>query len=149
MSPLKRQQPTLHPLIKPQIRSVENSLDTCSVQDESVRSRRPARLTPASRIRRLEGMETSASPLVNTLCARLGVAYGGWDTMSPLPAGVGRGTQLVFHIDDGSGARAEPPQHGTGIVRQAHVFADRTEVYDGETLLARFDDLTAVNLFVR
>lgn len=91
-------------------------------------------------------------PFVATLCERLGVRYGGWDAIAPLPTGVpGPGSLLVFHIEDGPLPRrdrlAEVPRSGTGILRQARVFTDHTEVFDGERLLARYDDLTQAHLF--
>lgn len=36
----------------------------------------------------------------------------------------------------------EPLLRGTGIIRTVQVFTERTEVYDGHQLTARFDDLT-------
>lgn len=89
------------------------------------------------------------SPFVATLCQRLGVDYGGWDTMSPLPPDQGGpGSLVTVHIDDGSTPPArEGHLQGTGIVRTARVYPDRTEVYDGDTLLARYDDLTVMQMF--
>lgn len=92
--------------------------------------------------------DVGPTPFVATLCERLGVAYGGWDALGPLPPGAGGpGMQLVFHVDDGTPPRATHEGHGTGITREARVFADRTEVWDDGTLVARWDDLTTADVF--
>ncbi len=84
------------------------------------------------------------------VCERLGIAYAGFDAMAPLPPGEGPGSLVTIHVDDGSAPPERPadvPFAGTGIIRTARVFADRTEDYDGETLVATYADLTTADLF--
>ena len=94
--------------------------------------------------------EVEPTPFVALLCDRLGVDYGGWDTLAPLSPSAGEpGIAVTFHIDDGTTTPREIPLRGTGIVREARAFSDRTEVYDGGTLLARYDDLTSADAFAQ
>ncbi|RGE19261.1 hypothetical protein D1J51_12065 [Leucobacter sp. wl10] len=79
---------------------------------------------------------------------RIGEHYGGFDTIAPLaPDAAGPGMEVTIHIAGRPDPIRTPSMHGTGIVRTARVFADRTEVYDGERLIARFDDLTTAHAF--
>lgn len=93
-----------------------------------------------------DGGTGSSSPLVTTLCARLGVRYGGWDTIAPL-LGPEQGMSIVFHIDDGTPIEREPFLKGTGVTREARAYRNRVEVWDGEALLATYDDLSVADVF--
>lgn len=88
----------------------------------------------------------SNSPLVNTLCSRLGVTYGGFDAIAPV-LGAEQGMSITFHIDDGTPINREPFLQGTGIVREARAYVDRVEVWDGDTLIATYDDLSTADVF--
>ncbi|MGC4154895.1 MAG: hypothetical protein QM628_17890 [Propionicimonas sp.] len=87
-------------------------------------------------------------PFVAEVLSRIGEEYGGFDTTAPLTSGGGgAGIEVVMHIVGAALPSREPFLRGTGIVRTARVFADRTEVYDGDRLIARFDDLTTTDVF--
>lgn len=83
------------------------------------------------------------TPFIAEVLRRIGEEYGGFDTISPIPPERhGPGMEVAFHIaGEPDPGRAEFSQ-GTGILRTARVFADHTEVYDDERLIARFEDLT-------
>ncbi|MFE7335911.1 MULTISPECIES: hypothetical protein [Streptomyces] len=87
------------------------------------------------------------TPFIAEVLRRIGEGYGGFDTAAPLaPGRGGAGMELVIHIAGAPLPEREPFLRGTGIVRTARVFGDRTEVYDGERLIARFDDLTTADV---
>lgn len=87
------------------------------------------------------------SPFVAEVLRRIGEDYGGFDALAPLSATAGGpGMEVAIHIAGTPDPDREPFLHGTGIIRTARVYPDRTEVYDGETLLARFEDLTTADL---
>ncbi|MFB8125085.1 hypothetical protein ACFVG1_29750 [Streptomyces bacillaris] len=88
------------------------------------------------------------TPFIAEVLRRIGEQYGGFDTAAPLaPDQGGPGMAIVIHIAGVPDPAREPFMHGTGIVRTARVFADRTEVSDGDRLIARFDDLTTADVF--
>ena len=88
------------------------------------------------------------TPLVAEVLRRIGEEYGGFDTAAPLaPDRGGPGMEVVIHIGGTSDPSREPFLQGTGIVRTARVFADGTQMYDGDRLIARFDDLTIADVF--
>jgi len=88
------------------------------------------------------------TPFVAEVLHRIGEEYGGFDVAAPLsPDRGGPGMEVVIHLRGTSEPRREPFLRGTGIMRTARVFADRTEVYDGDRLIARFDDLTTADVF--
>ncbi|WP_148059635.1 hypothetical protein [Salana multivorans] len=93
-----------------------------------------------------DGAARSGSPLVNRLCERLGVGYGGWEAIAPLLGGE-KGAQVTFHVDDGTVLDREPFLPGTGVVREARAYPDRVEVWDGATLVATYDDLSIGDVF--
>lgn len=87
------------------------------------------------------------TPFIAEVLRRVGEEYGGFDAIGPLSPGAGGpGMEVVIHIAGSPDHAREPSLHGTGIIRHARVFADRTEVYDGDRLLARFDDLTTADV---
>ena len=89
----------------------------------------------------------SPTPFIATLCQRLDVDYGGWETISPLPQDTGEMALLLsFHVDDGRVPLQRRSRRGTGRIRDARVFADHTEIYLADRLLARFDDLTLADV---
>ncbi|WP_454300813.1 hypothetical protein [Salana multivorans] len=53
----------------------------------------------------------------------------------------------MFHIDDGTPIEREPFLKGTGVTREARAYANPVEVWDGQTLLATYDDLTVGDVF--
>lgn len=80
--------------------------------------------------------------------SRVGEQYGGVDTINPLPPATGGpGMEVTIHIVGEPDPGRESFLLGTGIIRTARVFADHTEVYDGDRLIARFDDLTTADVF--
>lgn len=88
------------------------------------------------------------TPFIAEVLRRLGEEYGGFDTAAPLPPDRGGpGMEVMIHIAGDPDPAREPFMRGTGIVRAARVFADHTEVYDGDRLIARFDDLTTADVF--
>ncbi|GAA3647844.1 hypothetical protein [Microbacterium marinilacus] len=88
------------------------------------------------------------TPFIAEVLTRIGEQYGGFDAIGPLPPGTGGpGMEVVIHIAGEPDQVRAPSMRGTGIIRTARVFADRTEVYDGYRLLARFDDLTSADVF--
>ena len=85
---------------------------------------------------------------VAEVLARIGEQYGGFDTIAPLAPGAGGpGMEVTIHIAGEPDPAREPSLRGTGIIRTARVFVDHTEVYDGDRLLARVDDLTTADVF--
>lgn len=94
------------------------------------------------------GGEQQPSAFVADICRRLGEEYGGFDTAAPLPQGPGGpGAEVVIHVAGSSDPDRPPFLQGTGITRTARAYADRTEVFDGDVLLAVYDDLTVANVF--
>lgn len=88
------------------------------------------------------------TPFIAEVLQRIGEQYGGFDTLSPLPPDRGGpGMEVAIHIAGVPDPARESFLRGTGIVRTARVFADRTEVYDGDQPIARFDDLTSADVF--
>lgn len=88
------------------------------------------------------------TPFIAEVLTRIGEEYGGFDAIGPLPPGAGGpGMEVVIHIAGKPDPARDPSMHGTGIVRTARAFADRTEVYDADRLLARFDDVTSADVF--
>lgn len=88
------------------------------------------------------------TPFIAEVLTRIGEEYGGFDAMGPLLSGAGGpGMEVAIHIAGEPDPAREPWMRGTGIIRTARVFADRTEVYDADRLLARFDDLTSADMF--
>lgn len=88
------------------------------------------------------------TPFVAEVLRRIGEEYGGFDAVGPLPPEAGGpGAEVTIHIAVQPDPRRVEFAAGTGIVRSARALADRTEVYDGETMIARFDDLTNADVF--
>ncbi len=88
------------------------------------------------------------TPFIQEVLTRIGERYGGFDTIAPLPPGAGGpGMEVTIHLAGTPDPSREPFLHGTGITRTARVFADHTELYDGDRLIARFDDLTTADVF--
>lgn len=88
------------------------------------------------------------TPFIAEVLTRIGEQYGGFDTIAPLPPGRdGPGMEVAIHIARDPAPAREPSMRGTGLIRTARAFADRTEVYDGDRLIARFDDLTSADVF--
>lgn len=88
------------------------------------------------------------TPFIAEVLHRIGEEYGGFNTIGPLPHGAdGPGMEVTIHITGEPAPGREPFRQGTGILCTARVFADHTEVYDGERLIARFDDLTTADVF--
>lgn len=86
------------------------------------------------------------SPFIAEVLQRIDEGYGGFDAISPFAVG-GPGMEVTIHIAGTPDPDREPFLLGTGIIRTAKVFATHTEVYDGDTLIARFDDLSTANVF--
>lgn len=101
--------------------------------------RRPSR-TPADPV--------EPTPFIAAVLHRIGEEYGGYDTISPLsPQQGGPGMEIGIHIAaPGSGDRPASLL-GTGVIRVARVFPDHTDVYDGDCLIARLDDLSTADVF--
>lgn len=88
------------------------------------------------------------SAFVAEICDRLGEQYGGFDTVNPRPSGSsGPGVEVAIHVDGERDPDRPPFLQGTGVVRTARAYPDRTEVFDGDTLLAVYDDLTVADVF--
>lgn len=88
------------------------------------------------------------TPFVAEVLRRIGEEYGGFDAAAPLtPDRGGPGMEVVIHVAGDLAAAQEPFLQGTGVVRTARVFADHSDVYDGDRLIARFDDLTTADVF--
>lgn len=88
------------------------------------------------------------TPFIAEVLRRIGEEYGGFDVAEPLPPDRGGpGVAVTIHIAGTPDPAREPFMLGTGIMRTAHALADRTEVYDGDLLIARFDDLTNADVF--
>lgn len=88
------------------------------------------------------------TPFIAEILHRVGEEYGGFDAAGPLaPDAGGPGMEVTIHIAGEPAPGRESFLHGTGIIRTARVFADHTEVYDGDQLIARFDDLTTADVF--
>lgn len=88
------------------------------------------------------------TPFVGQVLARIGEQYGGFDAAAPLPPGAGGpGMEVTIHIAGTPDPARESFMHGTGIIRTARVFASHTDVYDGDRLIARIDDLTTADVF--
>ena len=88
------------------------------------------------------------TPFIAEVLRRIGEHYGGCDPISPLPPEQGGpGMEVAIHIAGIPDASRHEFMQGTGIMRVARVFADHTEVYDGDELIARFDDLTTADVF--
>lgn len=87
------------------------------------------------------------TPFIAEVLRRIGEDYGGFDTISDLsPERGGPGMEVVLHIAGEPEPGRPAFSYGTGILRTALVFADHTEVYEGERLIAVFDDLTGSHL---
>ncbi|MFI1465132.1 hypothetical protein [Nocardia carnea] len=98
--------------------------------------------------RRRQTGRPQPSAFVAEVCHRLGEEYGGFDTVTPLPPGSGGpGAEVVIHIAGACVPDRPASLQGTGIVRIGRAYADRTEVFDGDTLLAVYDDLTIADVF--
>lgn len=101
------------------------------------------------RAKRTSEQPMQPTPFVAEVLQRIGEQYGGFDSISPLPPERGGpAMEFAIHIDGEPDPGRPEFAHGTGILRFARVFTDRTEVYDeNERLLARFDDLTKADAF--
>ena len=97
-------------------------------------------------------MADSIENFIETICARLGVKYGGYYTISSGRLDGEPRSEIAFHVGDNRHDRIQPATgevfQGTGVVYKALVGAKRTIVKNQHgTFVAKFEDLKNAQMF--